>query len=456
MSELKHIFRAYDVRGVFNVDLTVETAAKIGASLGTYLGGEGKVLVGRDVRTSSSLVECAFNVGLASAGVDVVSTGLVPIPVANFKTLTGDFDAGAYITASHNPPEYNGVRLRRSDGSGYTVENQRVWNIFLGNKTKYAGWDALGSINSIEAEETINEYKSYLLDRISLQGPLRIILDVGNGAAYYTAPLVLRAAGVEVSVINGEPDGTFPGRPSEPSDVTLLKLKETVVREKVDFGAGYDGDSDRVIFVDDKGRTVQTEKIGIILAREILSRKKGGVVVANVSCSMIVEEEIGKLGGVVKRVRVGDVFVCEAIKKHKAVFALETSAHLFIPEFYIFDDPILATLLLAKTLSVNGERLSQMVDAIPSYPYREKNFRCDDAIKFRVVDEVRKAMSAEGYEIDVTDGVKANFEDGWLLLRPSNTNPLIRMAAEARDKKRLDELVSFAEREIQRAKAKFK
>ncbi|MEE9594026.1 MAG: hypothetical protein V3V92_01360 [Candidatus Hydrothermarchaeales archaeon] len=448
MSEIENIFRAYDVRGVFNVELTVETAAKIGASFGTYLAGKGRVLVGRDVRTSSPLIESAFNVGLASTGVDVVSTGLVPIPVANFKTMMGDFDAGAYITASHNPPEYNGIRLRRGDGSGYTEENQKVWEIFLEDNTKYSDWNALGSVSSLDEKKTIDEYKSYLLDRVSIQKQLRLVLDVGNGAAYHTVPLVLDEAGADVRVINGEPDGTFPGRPSEPNDANLTQLKEAVVKEKADFGAGYDGDCDRVIFVDDRGRTVQTEKIGIILARDILKRKKGGVVVANVSCSMIVEEEIGKLGGVVKRVRVGDVFVCEAIKKNDAIFALETSAHLFMPEFYVFDDPILATLLLASTLSEHGERLSVMVDEIPSYPYKERSFQCDDAIKFEVMREVKEALEAGRYEMDLTDGVKVNFEDGWLLLRPSNTNPMIRMAAEARDEKRLEELVLLAEKEI--------
>ncbi len=453
---IEHIFRAYDVRGIFNVELTVETAAKIGASFGTHLGGEGEVLVGRDVRTSSPHIESAFNVGLASTGMDVVSTGLVPIPVANFKIMRGGFDAGAYVTASHNPPEYNGVRLRRSDGSGYTEENQRVWDIFLKNKTKFAKWDGLGSISSLDSEETIEEYKEYLLKRVSLKGSPRVVLDVGNGAAYYTAPLVLSEAGARVSVMNEKPDGTFPARPSEPNDKTLTKLKQTVVKEKADFGAGYDGDSDRVIFVDDRGRTVQTEKIGIILARDMLKRKKGGVVVANVSCSMIVEEEIEKLGGKVKRVRVGDVFVCEAIRKHDAVFALETSAHLFMPEFYVFDDPILATLLLAKTLTAHGGRLSSMVDEIPSYHYEEKNFRCGDAIKFKVVEEIKEELGKRDYDTDLTDGVKINFEDGWILLRPSNTNPLIRMAAEAREKGRLRELVKFAEEEVTQAIKKFK
>ncbi len=452
MGSLKHILRAYDVRGVFNAELTADAAARIGASFGTYLGGEGRVLVGRDVRTSSIIVENAFCAGLASTGVDVVTAGLVPIPVANYTIMSGNYDGGAYVTASHNPPEYNGMRLRRPDGSGYTNENQKVWNIFLKGKIKLAGWDGLGSINSIEAAEAIEDYKDFLLKRISLAGSPKVVLDIGNGASYDAAPVVLEGAGARVVAINSEPDGTFPGRPSEPSEKTLTALKRRVVEESADFGAGFDGDGDRVIFVDDMGRIVQTEKIGIIIARDILKRKRG-VVVANVSCSMIVEEEIEKLGGRVQRVRVGDVFVCEAIKKHNAIFAIETSAHLFMPEFYIFDDPILATLLLSEIVARSDRRLSEMADEIPSYPYIERNFKCADAIKFKVVKEIEKVFRRRGYEIDTTDGVKANFEDGWILLRPSNTNPLIRSAVEARSRRRAVELMSLAEREFRSARA---
>ncbi len=455
MAALEHILRAYDVRGIFNAELTADVAAKIGASFGTYIGGEGRVLVGRDVRTSSIIVENAFCAGLASTGIDVVSTGLVPIPVANYGIVSGDYDAGAYVTASHNPPEYNGVRLRRRDGSGYTEENQRVWNIFLKDKMKLARWDGLGSIEHMEADEALDDYKDFLLKRISLPGSPKVVLDIGNGAAYSAAPTVLRDAGARVVAMNDEPDGKFPSRPSEPNEKTLTALRRRVVKEHADFGAGYDGDGDRVIFADDMGRVVQTEKIGIILARDIL-RKKKGVVVANISCSMIVEEEVEKLGGRVHRVRVGDVFVCEAIKKHNAVFAMETSAHLFMPEFYVFDDPILATLLLSGITARSDRKLSEMVDEIPSYPYIEKNFKCSDAIKFKIIDEIKKDFRKLGYEIDTTDGVKVNFEDGWILLRPSNTNPLIRSAVEARSKRRVAELMRMTEEEFKKAMGRAK
>lgn len=455
----EHIFRAYDVRGVFNKELTAELAARIGTAYGSFLlaNKKKKILVGRDVRTTSEIMENAFISGAASAGISCISTGLVPICVANFKILKGKFDAGAYITASHNPPEYNGIRLRREDGSGYTEENGIVWTSAIKGDFKLPQWDKVGSTEHIDKEETINEYKDFLLSRIKIKKKISALLDIGNGAAYFTAPLVLKEAGVEVKTMNASPDGRFPGRGSEPNEKTLTALMSKVKEAKADFGAGYDGDCDRVIFVDEKGKAVKTEKIGIILAREFLKEGRGkrkGIVVANVSCSMIVEEEISKLGGEVKRVRVGDVFVCEAMKKYNAIFGLETSAHLFMPAFYIFDDPILATLLLARILSEEKKTLSQLANEIPSYPYEEKNFPCRDEIKFKVVEKIADSFKAQGREVDLTDGVKVNFKEGWILIRPSNTSPIVRVAAEAKTEKKLEELLKITEKEIKKAAGK--
>jgi phosphomannomutase/phosphoglucomutase len=448
----KHIFRAYDVRGVVNKELTSDVVARIGMAFGTYLHGTGSVMLGRDVRTTSKMLEDAFISGLISTGVDLVTTGLVPIPVVNFMTMRGDFDAGSYITASHNPPEYNGVRLRRADGTGYTNENESVWKNTLKGEYKLADWDKVGSESQIDSKKSINEYKDYILERIEVKRPVRVVLDIGNGAAFYAAPLLLKKAGSKPITINEKPDGRFPNRPSEPNDKTLGDLKNIVIESGAEFGVGYDGDADRAMSVDDKGRTVPTEKIGVLLARDIIERKGPGVVVANVSCSMIVEEEIERLGGVVKRVRVGDVFVAEAIKEHNAILAIETSAHIFMPEFYIFDDPILATLQIAKILSNQPKKLSTLVDEIASYPYEEINFACPDEVKFEVMKEINKNFSDRGEELDLTDGVKVNFSDGWILLRSSNTSPKIRASIEAKSEKRLVELKEIAISEFESAK----
>lgn len=450
----EHIFRAYDVRGIVNKELTADSIASIGMAFGSYLDGEGTIAIGRDVRLTSRILENAFSAGLASTGVNVVSTGFVPIPVTNFKIMQGDFDGGAYITASHNPPEYNGVRLRRPDGTGFTWENQLVWDLTLKREFKLPSWEKMGKITSVPEKDTIDEYKDFLLDRIKLERQVHAALDMGNGSAYYAAPLLLSEAGAKVHKIFPEPDGRFPNRPSEPNDKTLGVLKKEIPQVGADFGVGYDGDSDRAMFVDDRGRTVATEKIGVLLARDIISRKGPGVVIANVSCSMIVEEEIEKLGARVVRVRVGDVFVAEAIKEHNAILAIETSAHIFMPEFYVFDDPILATLQIARILSEGEDKLSDLVDELASYPFEELNFSCPDQIKFQVMESIKEDFESQGLKIDLTDGVKVNYETGWILLRPSNTSPKIRAAIEARTKKGLEELKQKAEEAFERAKKK--
>jgi phosphomannomutase/phosphoglucomutase len=446
----EHIFRAYDVRGIFNVEVTPETAAKIGMAFGTFLGEGKKVLVGRDGRTSSPIFEAAFLAGLTAAGCNAHTTGLVPIPTANFRVWKGGYDAGAYITASHNPPEYNGVRFRHPDGSGYTHQNQEIRDLFLEGRYCLAPWNRLGEIAEIDPEETLKEYGEFLKERFDLQRELKVVLDTGNGASSLTAPPLFRGLGCTVSTLNARIDGTFPGRPSEPSEETLGDLRKAVPAEGGDFGAGYDGDGDRVVFVDDRGRTVQTEKIGILIARELLKVRKG-TIIANVSCSMILEEEIQKLGGRVERVRVGDVFVCEAIKEHGALFALETSAHYFLPSFYIFDDPLLISLKLAEILSRTSTPLSQLLDEIPSYPMATENLPCPDEIKFQVMDRIVESCRAKGYRLDQTDGAKILFEDGWALLRPSNTTPLIRTSVEAKDPERLEELRRLVREEFEAA-----
>lgn len=451
----KNIFRAYDVRGVFNKEFNAIIACRIGFAFAKFLSENNKklVLTARDVRTSSKIIEHALLSSLASSGIDCISYGLLPICVANFKIFADKkIEAGGYITASHNPPEYNGIRLRREDGTGYAEENQIVWNYAVKEKFNLAPWNNLGKIEEIEEEEAISEYIDFLLSKIKIKGKkLKVVLDIGNGSAFNTAPELLREAGIEVKAINSEPDGLFPARGSEPNEKTLKQLMHAVRKENADFGAGYDGDADRVIFVDDKARVVKTEKIGIILAREFFRKSKNKVVVANVSCSSIVEEEIEKLGGKVVRTRVGDVFVAEAIKRHNAILGIETSAHLFMPEFYPFDDPILATLLIAKILSEENKKLSKVADEIPSYYYEELNIACGDEIKFKIVEKIAEKFEKSGNEVSRIDGVRVSFRDGWFLIRPSNTSPLIRVAAEAKKKEKLDELLKIARKEIELA-----
>jgi len=450
MNHLEKIFRAYDIRGIVNEDLTPEVMARIGISFGTFLGSGKRVFVGRDGRTSSPMLERALLSGLASTGCRATAGGLLPIPTSNFATMYRKFDAGAFITASHNPPEYNGVRFRHSDGTGFTFENEQVKDTFFRSELRKARWDALGDIEQADGPEIIDQYVEFVLDRTRMEGPLKVALENGNGASVLTAPAIFRKLGAGVEMVNERLDGRFPGRSPHPHEKNLGDLQELVRRSGAAFGAAYDGDGDRAVFVDEKGRVAQVEKVGIIISKWMLEKQKGRIIV-NVPCSMIVEDEIERAGGTVLRVRVGDVFISEAIKEHGALFAMEISAHYFVPTFWSFDDPVLTSVKLAEILAARKVPLSKLLDEIPSYPMVEKELRCPDEVKFSVVDRLVEHHRRKGDRLDLTDGLKVIYEDGWGMVRPSNTQPMVRLFAEARTRQRMEQIAAAMELEFKQA-----
>jgi len=439
--EIEHIFRAYDIRGIYNQDLTPEIVARIGTAFGTLLDGEGTISIGKDVRTSSTAIENALTAGITSTGINVELLGTLPIQVTNWATWQENYKAGIVITASHNPPEYNGVRFRHSDGTGYIdIENEKVKEIFYKGDFKLAKWNKIGKIRQLDTKEIIHKYIDFALKHVKPERKMKVVLDLGNGAASYVAPKLFKEAGCEVITINEKPDGTFPGRSPDPLEDPLEELKKTVVREKAELGVAFDGDGDRAIMVDNLGKKVQTEKAGIIIAKYLLQRKRGKIV-ANISCSMIIEEELSKVGGEVVRCRVGDVFVSRTAKENKAIFGVEISAHYFLPIFgFYFDDAILASLLMTEILSKTERKLSQLLDEIPTYPLKRTNIPCPDKIKFKITEQLKEEHEEKGYKVDTTDGVKILLEDAWILIRPSNTESKIRMTIEARTTKKLNEL----------------
>lgn len=451
----ENIFRAYDIRGVFNEDLSTQDVVGIAETFAHYLNGKGPVSVARDGRTSSPAIEDAMAAGLSSGGVEVETFGLLPIPTANFATWQGVYSAGVYVTASHNPPKYNGVRFRHPDGAGFTTENDAVKQMFFEGKRRRAPWDQLGKVKVGDAPHIVDRYTHYLLKRLPGMRSLKVVLDPGNGAAAVTAPRLFAEAGFQVRVINGVIDGTFPDRDPHPTEKTTGALRKAVKKHGAALGVAFDGDGDRCVFADDKGRAVQTDKAGIIVAREVARRKRGGTILANVPCSMIVEEELEKVPGTrVQRVRVGDVFVCEAIRKYNAVFAMEISSHYFLPEFYIFDDPVLMALKLAQEVGESGQKLSELADAIPSYPFVEKGYPVADELKFEAVKWLVKHYRGQDLDVQTIDGAKVQFKDGWGLLRASNTQPMIRLFAEARTKEALKAIVRRMEKDLASARKK--
>jgi len=412
------VFRAYDVRGVFGTELTGEIANRVGKALGSYLA-DGRIALGRDTRVSGPAVERAFLDGVLSTGCSVERYGVLPISMISFETWRGGYNAAAYISASHNPPEYNGIRFRTSEGYGMLYHETEMMNLY--EKGTFRKGD--GKLTDRSPDDALRRYADYVEGKLTFGRPLRIVLDMGNGAACATFPLYQRL-GFDCRVMNGDPDGLFPGRGPAPTEESLRDAARMVVETEADYGVGFDPDADRGLVIDDRGRIVPPEKVAVILAKERYA--PGDKVVAGFDCSMIVERELLPLGFEVIRERVGDVFVANRVKEEGAVLGVERSAHFFIPEFQLSDDPFAMSLALGEIVS-RGERLSELADAIPDYPYVQRSVRIEGS----AADLMRRLEGdLAPLEPDTTDGLKITTEDYTVLIRPSNTQPLIRLYVE--------------------------
>jgi len=441
----EHIFRAYDIRGIYGQDLTENEASRIGKAFSTYLNGDGKeVIVGRDVRLSGKALQDALTEGLLSGGCDIEDIGVVTTPVLYFSKSHYQKDGGVMVTASHNPRDWNGFKLLTRTSS--ICEGKGMEAV---KKIALDGQFKISTPGKLEVNTRIlTDYKDYVLKRIHLERGLKGVFDPGNGSCSLLIPSLYEDAGVNVVALNSRPDGNFPVHPPEPTKEALDDLAKIVLKEEADFGVGFDGDGDRCVFVDDRGRIVPGNPVLIILAGRYLEKHKQAPIVYEVSCSMTVEETIRSYGGKPALSRVGHTYISEKMNEEKAAFGGEMSGHFYFRELYGFDDAIFACLKVAEVLSETDERFSEIVDSVPSYPMSSKNFNCPDDKKFRIVETLREEFKEMGYQILTLDGVKVINSSGWFLIRPSNTQPQVRLTVEAKTNDDLERLVGFAERKV--------
>ena len=442
----KEIFRAYDIRGIYGRNLTEEVAERIGRALASYLDGEGKdMVVGRDVRRGGESLSRALIEGMLSGGLNVEDVGLVTTPLIYFASMHYGKTGGVMVTASHNPPEWNGFKIWLKTGFlGMGTGLEKLRDIALRGVFKPA---PRGSLR--KNLDAIKDYERFILDKVNIEKSFSIIVDSGNGSCSIFTPDIFEKAGLNVTAINAEPDGSFPAHPPEPSEETLTEVRKLVVEKKADFGVGFDGDGDRVVFVDDKGRVVPETIIILILAEEYLKKDKGAAIVYEISCSMLIEEVIRAHGGRPVVSRTGHPYIIDKMLRENAVFGGETSGHFYFKDLYGFDDALYASLKMAEILSKRDEKLSEIIDSTPIYPrIPGKKYDCPDDVKFRVVKELTREFKRSRYRIVTIDGVKVIEDNGWFLIRASNTQPLIRLTIEARDEETLNNMLLFAERKI--------
>jgi phosphoglucosamine mutase len=368
--------------------------------------------------------------------------GVMPTPVLAFLTKTLDADVGVMITASHNPPEYNGVKIFDGSSTAYGKEKQNEVERIVNDKSfKLADWRNIGEALFIDDSHC---YIEMVQKSVKLDKEWRVIVDPGCGAACYIAPSMFKNLGCKATNINAQPDGFFPGRSPEPNTESLRSLAEIVRELNADLGIAFDGDGDRVAFVDERANFVNFDRVLAAYTAHVTKKAPSKIVVTNVEASMCVDKMVEAKGGKVVRTMVGDVYVAEAIKRHEAVFGGEPCGAWIHPQFHYCPDGILSSVLLLKALEDEDKSLSEFVSEVPQYVTLRENIACKNEVKHEVVEKAEeklKSVFPKFERISTVDGVRLALEDGWILVRASGTEPVVRLTVEGESLKKAREIM---------------
>ena len=430
----KKLFGTSGIRGKIGSEVTCELALNVGKSLAYYLGNRGTVVIGYDTRTTNVMLDQAICAGLLESGVDVIKIGMVPTPLVGYATEKLNADAGIMLTASHNPSQYNGIKLWNRNGMAYTSSQEREIEEIYANKSYISvGWQDVGKLSV--NEEIKGQYIDDLVSLVDIKKGLKVVIDCASGAGSEISPLVFRKAGCEVTTLNSQPDGFFPGRNPEPNAENLQTLMKTVVAVGADLGIAHDGDADRMITVDEKGNISPFDSL---LA--LISKQFDGDIVTTVDAGLCMDESVR---GKVIRTAVGDVNVAEVIIEEDAAFGGEPSGTWLHPDFCMCPDGILSGLRMAEIVSRDG-KLSELLAEIPSYPNIREKITCSKEAKIKVMENMETLLTDafdDVVDVNSLDGVRLTFsDDSWVLVRPSGTEDYIRITLESRDEFRAEEI----------------
>src|SRR6266540_4354660 len=417
------IFREYDIRGVVGRDFDVADMERIGLAFGTYVRQRGGkcLAVGRDHRASSESFCAALTKGLQTTGCDVVDVGLVPTPLLYFSLFHLNTDGGCMITASHNPAEYNGIKLVFGRGALYGDEIQLI------RQLAENGPFAQGASQRTEAEVR-SAYMAYITAQLQLRRRLRVVVDAGNGTSGLVVQDLLRRLGCEVYELFCEVDGTFPNHHPDPTvPENLTDIIREVKARRADVGLAYDGDSDRLGVIDERGEIIWGDRLLVLFAREILSRQPGAKVIFDVKCSQVLIDDIRQHGGKPIMWLTGHSLIKKKLYEEQAALAGEMSGHMFFADGYFgYDDAIYASCRLLQILDRANVPLSTLFDDLAvTYSTPEIRVACADEDKFGVVAQLKVTFQQEGQVLEVItiDGARIIFADAWDLVRASDTKP---------------------------------
>lgn len=449
------IFRKYDIRGVAETDLDDETVDALGRAYGTYIGGETegapRIGVGRDIRSSGERLFETLTSGLKATGVHVVDLGVVPTPLVYFATHRLDLDGSIQITGSHNPAEYNGFKMMEGHRPLYGDTIQHLRELMETESFELSEAGTQSTHPSL-----IQEYIDWVCDDIEPgEHSVDVAIDCGNGAAGVVAPELIREVfEIEPVELYTEPDDTFPNHHPDPTVAEYLEDLIDAVREHdCDVGVAYDGDGDRIGIVDADGSIVWGDQLLIALSRAVLEEHPGATIVGEVKCSQTLFDDIEAHGGEAVMSRVGHSLMKAKIHETGALLAGEMSGHVFFNDrFFGFDDALYATCRVLELISQTGETIGELLDDVPeTYATPEIRRDCPESIKFEIPDLVAEYFE-DDYEVVAVDGARIIFENGWGLVRASNTQPKLVLRAEGLSADERDEYLSRLEEAIETAK----
>lgn len=434
------IFRQYDIRGIYGDELTELTAHSIGKAFGTLTkrSGEKNAVVGYDDRISSYPLKNALIKGIISSGVNVIDCGTIITPALYYARIYYGTNAGVMVTASHNPPEYNGFKICSADGSTLYGDQLQQMRSMIEEEDFETG------DGSLQESEIRHHYIDMIADKVKLgEKKIKVAVDCGNGTASYFADDVLKKLGCEVIPIFCQSNPVFPNHFPDPvKKENLTALIKTVLENNADLGIGFDGDGDRIGVVDDKGNIIWGDQLMILFWREIMPKFPGSKAIVEVKCSQSLVEEIERLGGEPVFYKTGHSLIKAKMKEINAVFTGEMSGHMFFADgYYGYDDALYAAARLLRILSNTDKQLSELLSGISKY-YSTPEMRVpsSDSRKFNEVEKVRGYFKGKGFKMIEVDGVRVLFDDGWGLVRASNTGPDIIVRCEAKTQDGLERI----------------
>ncbi len=439
----RKLFGTNGIRGLVNVELTPEMAIKVGACIGTFFGKNKNVLLGYDARTSGPMFSKAVISGLMSAGINVYFAGMASTPAIQFATKNHKMDGGVIISASHNPPEYNGIKVIWSDGIETSHEQEtEIEDIYFDNKIVFAPWDKLGVKHELRGIN--DEYKDAIKNHIDAEKiaakHFHVVVDAANSVGGIALPPLLREIGCKITTINANIDGTFPGRLPEPRPESLGDLAATVKALGADMGVAFDGDADRSIFTDGNGTIYWGDKTFAVVIKQYLLKHPGAKIVTPVSSSTLIKDTVETYKGKLIWTKVGSVTVSQTMKAENADLGGEENGGIFYRPHQAVRDGAMTTVLLLNIMAETGKSLAQLVAEQPQYFIEKGKIECPDDKKPILLQKIYEQVKNEN--VSTIDGVKIWFSDASaILIRPSGTEPVFRLYAEAKNQQKALQLV---------------